>query len=133
MAKLTAEMSNFIKKERDPSTVFVGTSNKDEGIPNISAKGTFISILDDETLAYADTYSLKTLKNVRQNPHVTIAVINAQTYKGYQFKGLAEVVESGPLLDEARKQNPQVASVTKVRIQEVYLLDYGPQAGKKVA
>jgi len=132
MAKLTAEMSNFIKKERDPSTVFVGTSNKD-GVPNISAKGTFISILDDETLAYADTYSLKTLKNVRQNPHVTIAVINAQTYKGYQFKGLAEVVESGPLLDEARKQNPQVASVTKVRIQEVYLLDYGPQAGKKVA
>ena len=132
MAKLTAEMSNFIKKERDPSTVFVGTSNKD-GVPNISAKGTFISILDDETLAYADVYSLKTLKNVRQNPHVTIAVINAQTYKGYQFKGLAEVVESGPLLDEARKQNPQVASVTKVRIQEVYLLDYGPQAGKKVA
>ena len=132
MAKLTAEMSNFIKKERDPSTVFVGTSNKD-GIPNISAKGTFISILDDETLAYADTYSLKTLKNVRQNPHVTIAVINAQTFKGYQFKGLAEVVESGPLLDEARKQNPQVTSVTKVRIQEVYLLDYGPQAGKKVA
>ena len=132
MAKLTAEMSNFIKKERDPSTVFVGTSNKD-GVPNISAKGTFISILDDETLAYADTYSLKTLKNVRQNPHVTIAVINAQTFKGYQFKGLAEVVESGPLLDEARKQNPQVASVTKVRIQEVYLLDYGPQAGKKVA
>ena len=132
MAKLTAEMSNFIQKERDPSTVFVGTSNKD-GIPNISAKGTFISILDDETLAYADVYSLKTLKNVRQNPHVTIAVINAQTYKGYQFKGLAEVVESGPLLDEARKQNPQVASVTKVRIQEVYLLDYGPQAGKKVA
>jgi len=132
MAKLTAEMSDFIKKERDPSTVFVGTSNKD-GIPNISAKGTFISILDDETLAYADTYSLKTLKNVRQNPHVTIAVINAKTFKGYQFKGLAEVVEGGPLLDEARKQNPQVASVTKVRIQEVYLLDYGPQAGKKVA
>ena len=132
MAKLTAEMSNFIKKERDPSTVFVGTSNKD-GVPNISAKGTFISILDDETLAYADVYSLKTLKNVRQNPHVTIAVINAQTYKGYQFKGLAEVVESSPLLDEARKQNPQVTSVTKVRIQEVYLLDYGPQAGKKVA
>ena len=132
MAKLTAEMRAFIEKERDPVTVFVGTCNKD-GIPNISAKGTFISILDDETIAYADVYSLKTLENARQNPHVTIAVINAKTYKGYQFKGLAEVVESGPLLDEARKQNPQVASVTKVRIQEVYLLDYGPQAGKKVA
>lgn len=132
MAKLTTEMSNFIEKERDPVTVFVGTCNKD-GIPNISAKGTFISILDDETIAYADVYSLKTLENARQNPHVTVAVINAKTYKGYQFKGLAEVIESGSVLVEARKQNPQINSVTKVKVQEVYLLDYGPQAGKKVA
>lgn len=132
MAKLTVEMSNFIEKERDPVTIFVGTCNKD-GIPNISAKGTFISILDDETIAYADVYSLKTLENARQNPHVTVAVINAKTFKGYQFKGLAEVIESGPVLAEARKQNPQINSVTKVKLQEVYLLDYGPQAGKKVA
>jgi len=125
-------MRAFIEKERDPVTIFVGTCNKD-GIPNISAKGTFISILDDETIAYADVYSLKTLENARQNPHVTIAVINAKTYKGYQFKGLAEVIESGPILAEARKQNPQINSVTKVKVQEVYLLDYGPQAGKKVA
>ena len=125
-------MRNFIEKERDPVTIFVGTSSKD-GIPNISAKGTFISILDDETIAYADVYALKTLKNARQNPHVTIAVINAKTYKGYQFKGRAEVVESGSVLAEARKQNPQVNSVTKVKIQEVYLLDYGPRAGEKVA
>lgn len=132
MAKLTAEMSNFIEKERDPSTIFVGTCNK-QGVPNISAKGTFISILDNETIAYADVYSLKTLENARQNPHVTIAVINAKTYKGYQFKGVAEIVESGPILAEARKQNPQINSVTKVKLQEIYLLDYGPEAGKKVA
>ncbi len=132
MAKLTAEMSNFIEKERDPTMVFVGTSSKD-GIPNIAAKGTFISILNDETIAYADVYSLKTLENARQNPHVTIAVINAKTFKGYQFKGLAEVVKSGPVLAEARKQNPQINSVTVVKLKEVYLLDYGPQAGRQVA
>jgi predicted pyridoxine 5'-phosphate oxidase superfamily flavin-nucleotide-binding protein len=132
MAKLTAEMSNFIEKERDPTMVFIGTSSKD-GIPNIAAKGTFISILDDETIAYADVFSLKTLENVRQNPHVTIAVINAKNFKGYQFKGLAEVVKSGPVLAEARKQNPQINSVTIVKLQEVYLLDYGPQAGRQVA
>ncbi len=120
MAKLTAEMRNFIEKERDPTFIFVGTSNKD-GIPNIAPKGTFISILDDETMAYADVYSQKTLKNVRQNPHVTMTVINAKTFKGYQLKGLAEVIESGSILEDARKQNPQVSSVTKVKIQEVYL------------
>lgn len=132
MAKLTAEMRNFIEKERDPTFVFVGTSSKD-GIPNIAPKGTFITILDDETMAYADVYSQKTLENVRQNPHVTLAIISAKTFKGYQLKGLAEVIESGSILEEARKQNPQVSSVTKVKIQEIHLLDYGPQAGKKVA
>ncbi len=132
MAKLTTEMRNFIEKERDPAFFFVGTSNKD-GIPNISIKGTFTTILDDETIAYANVYPGKTLENVRQNPHVAITVFNAKTFKGYQLKGLAEVVESGPILEDARKQNPQASSVTKVKIQEVYILDYGPQAGKKVA
>lgn len=132
MAKLTPEMRHFIDKERDPVTIFVGTSSRDN-MPNISAKGTFIKILDDETIAYADVYSLKTLENVRQNPQVTVAVINAKTFKGYQFKGQGEVIESGPILEEARRQNPQIQSVTKVRVGQVYLLDYGPRAGEKVA
>lgn len=132
MVKLTSEMRDFIEKGRDPTTVFVGTSSKDNR-PNISAKGTFIRILDDETIAFADVYSRKTLENVRQNPQVTVAVINAKTYKGYQFKGRAAVIERGPILEEAKKQNPQIGSVTKVSVEEVYLLDYGPRAGEKVA
>ena len=131
MAKLTAEMREFLTSGRDPVTVFVGTTGKD-GTPNISAKGTFIHVVDDETLAYADVYSLKTLENVKNNPRVTIAAINAKTYKGYQFKGTGEVVEKGILVEEARKQNPQSKTVTKVKLDEIYLMDYGPQAGKKV-
>lgn len=132
MARLTPEMRNFIEKERDPVTVFVGTSSRDN-VPNISAKGTFINIVDDETLAYADVYSKKTSENVKKNARVTIAVINAKTYKGYQFKGRGEIVQSGPLLEAARKQNPQTQTVTKVKVEEIYLMDYGPKAGDKVA
>jgi len=131
MANLTAEMKMFLASGRDPVTVFVGTISKD-GIPNISAKGSFIHVIDDETLAYADVYSLKTLENVKNNPQVTIAAINANTYKGYQFKGTGEIVDKGILLEEARKQNPQSKTVTKVKLSEIYLMDYGPQAGKKV-
>jgi len=129
LAKLTAEMREFLTSGRDPVTVFVGTISKD-GIPNISAKGSFIHVIDDETLAYADVYSLKTLENVKSTKQVTIAAINAKTYKGYQFKGTGEVVE-GVLLEEARKQNPQSRTVTRVKLSEIYLMDYGPQAGKK--
>ncbi len=131
MTKLTPDMKDFIEKQRDPVTVFIGTSSRDR-VPNISAKGTFIHIVDDETLAYADVYSKKTLENVKKNPHVTIAVINAKTYKGYQFKGRGEIVQSGPLLDLAKKQNPQVQTVTRVKVEEIYLMDYGPKAGDKV-
>lgn len=131
MAKLTQAMKDFIEKERDPRTIFVGTSTK-KGLPNISVKGTFIKIVDDETLAYADVFSAKTLSNVQENPQVTLAIINGKTYKGYQFKGAGEIVKAGALLDEARKANPNVNSVTKVKVQEAYLLDYGPDGGKKV-
>jgi predicted pyridoxine 5'-phosphate oxidase superfamily flavin-nucleotide-binding protein len=131
MAKLTTEMKEFLASGRDPVTVFVGTIGKD-GVPNISAKGTFIHVVDDETLAYADVYSLKTLENVKSNPQVTIAAINAKTYKGYQFKGTGTVVETGNLIEEAKKQSPQLKTVTKVKLSEIYLMDYGPQAGKKV-
>ena len=124
-------MKDFIK-EKNPPQIFVGTVSKD-GIPNISIKGTFVNVLDDETIAYADVYSMKTAENIKVNPNVAIAVMNAGIFKGYQFKGKGELIESGPVLEEARKQNPGLKSVTKVKIQEIYLLDYGPQAGKKLA
>ena len=131
LAKLTKEMQDFIK-EKNPPQIFVGTASKD-GIPNISIKGTFINVLDDETIAYADVYSKKTAENIKQNPNVAIAVMNSRIFKGYQFKGKGELIESGPILAEARKQNPGLKSITRVKIQEIYLLDYGPQAGNKVA
>jgi predicted pyridoxine 5'-phosphate oxidase superfamily flavin-nucleotide-binding protein len=131
LAKLTKEMQDFIKV-RNPPQIFVGTASK-EGVPNISIKGTFINVPDDQTIVYADVYSLKTAENIKRNPNVTIAVINTTIFKGYQFKGKGELIESGPILEEARKQRPGLKSITKVKIEEIYLLDYGEQAGKKVA
>lgn len=132
MAKLTAEMKTFLASGRDPVTVFVGTAAND-GMPNISAKGTFIQVVDDQTLAYADVYSLKTMENLKHNPKVVIAVVNTKTYKGYQFKGTGEIVDKGGLVQEAQRQNPLAKTVTKVKLNAIYLMDYGPEAGKKVA
>lgn len=131
MAKLTEEMKKIFE-DRDPGVVFVGTASKD-GVPNVAAKGTFVKALDDETLVYADVFSRKTLDNVKENPYAAMAVINAKTFKGYQFKGGAEILTEGALVEEAKKQNPQIQSVTRIKVEEIYLLDYGPEAGKKLA
>jgi uncharacterized protein len=132
MAKLTAGMKTFIEKGRDPMIVFVGTASK-TGMPNIPAKGQFIRVIDDETVAFADVYSKKTRDNLKQNPQLTVAVVNVKAYKGYQFKGKGSVIESGPLVEAARKENPLVKSVTTVKVEEIYLMDYGARAGEKAS
>lgn len=113
--------------------IFIGTCDK-SGNPNVSVKGMFVKLVDDENLVYADIYSVKTLKNVQDNPKVAVAAINIKTYKGYQFKGNAEAIKLGPLFDEAKKLNfPQLLAVTKLKIEEIYSMDFGPDAGKKIA
>ena len=131
MAKLTQEMKDFFEK-RDPGVVFIGTAAKN-GLPNVAAKGTFVKVLDDETLCYADVFSRKTLDNVKENPVAAMAVVDVKTFKGYQFKGKAELITKGEFLDEAKKQNPQIQSITKIKVDEIYLMDYGPNAGKRLA
>ena len=132
MANITDEMRMFFEEQRDPKMIFIGTCDKN-GIPNVAAKGVFVKLLDTETLVYADVYSVKTLENVLANPKIAIAIINAKTFKGYQFKGTAEVVKEGPLLEAAKKATlPQLPSVTVVKIEAVYLMDYGHEAGKKL-
>ena len=133
MAKLTPEMISFFNEEREPKMIFIGTCDK-SGNPNVCVKGTFVKLLDDENLVYADIYSVKTLKNVQDNPRAAVAAINAKTYKGYQFKGTAEVIKAGPLFDEAKNlYSPNLLAVTKLKIEEIFLMDYGPDAGKKIA
>ncbi len=133
MAKLTPEMIKFFNEQKDPKGIFIGTCDK-SGTPNVSVKGLFVKLLDDETLVYADVYSVKTLKNALANPNIAVAVMDIKTFKGYQFKGKAEVLKAGPLFEEAKKLNfPQLLSVTRIKIEEIYLMDYGPDAGKKIA
>jgi len=132
MAKINEEMRRFFEEQRDPKMVFIGTCSKN-GVPNVSAKRLFLKLLDNETLVYADVYSVKTLKNINENPRVAIAVVDSKTYKGYQFKGKAEVLKNGPLFEEALKLKlPQLQSVTRIKIEEVYLMDFGPDSGKKL-
>jgi hypothetical protein len=43
----------------------------------------------------ADPSSLKTLKNLEENPKAAIMVYDAETRRGYLFKGACELVPNG--------------------------------------
>ncbi len=95
MAKLTEDMKRVIREQR---LGYVATVCSD-GTPNLSPKGT-TTVWDDDHIVFADIRSPNTIKNLRQNPSIEINVVDWFTRKGYRFKGIASVVETGPLFNE---------------------------------
>ena len=72
---------------------FVATVCPD-GTPNLSPKGT-VSVWDDDHLVFANIRSPGTLANLRQNANVEVNVVDPFLRKGYRFKGVASILESG--------------------------------------
>jgi predicted pyridoxine 5'-phosphate oxidase superfamily flavin-nucleotide-binding protein len=95
MTILTEDMKRVIREQR---LGYVATICPD-GTPNLSPKGT-TKVWDDGHLVFADIRSPRTIANLKQNPAVEINVVDWFTRKGYRFKGIATVIESGSLFDE---------------------------------
>jgi predicted pyridoxine 5'-phosphate oxidase superfamily flavin-nucleotide-binding protein len=96
MGLLTADMKRVVEEQR---LGFVATVCSD-GTPNLSPKGT-TAVWDDDHLVFANIRSPGTIANLRQNAHVEVNVVDPFVRKGYRFKGVASVLESGPVYDQA--------------------------------
>ena len=92
---ITPEIKNFLNIQK---LGYVATVSSD-GLPNISPKGTIIA-WSSEILAFADIRSPDTVKNLQNNPNVEINVIDPLLRKGYLFKGIARLINSGLQYDE---------------------------------
>jgi hypothetical protein len=134
MAKIPGEVQEFLKDK----LAWVATASPD-GTPNATPKGS-VQVLDDEHLIFADLFSLKTRDNLQNNPKVAVTVIDEKKYKGYQFKGAAQLVDSGPVfnkvverLKKAPIQLPHPKYVVIITVDSVYDQSVGPQAGKQIS
>jgi len=132
MAKITAEMKEIAAN----AEVFaLATANKDDK-PNVVSI-TFAKVLSDNELLLMDNFMQKTRQNIDANPIVAVSVW--ANSKGYQFKGKARVETSGKIFDEGTQWvksasptlNPKAAVIVKV--DEIYIITGGPDAGKRVA
>jgi predicted pyridoxine 5'-phosphate oxidase superfamily flavin-nucleotide-binding protein len=117
---------------------WVATASRD-GEPNVTPKGT-LKLLDEHHVLFADLFSLKTRKNLLENNKVAVTVVDTATGKGYQLKGIAEVLSSGALFEETCKQIkavpkalPPVQHVVKITVESVFDQSAGPDAGKQIA
>ena len=99
---------------------FVATVCPD-GTPNLSPKGT-TAVWDDDHLVFANIRSPGTLANLRLNPTVEVNVVDPLVRKGYRFKGVASILEAGPLYDRAiafYKERGVASAIREVVIVQV--------------
>ena len=97
MGILTDDMKRIVDEQR---LGFVATVCAD-GTPNLSPKGT-TAVWDGDRLVFANIRSPGTLENLRLNPTVEVNVVDPLIRRGYRFKGVATILESGPLYEDVR-------------------------------
>ena len=122
---LTADMKRVVDEQR---LGFVATVCPD-GTPNLSPKGT-TAVWDDDHLVFANIRSPGTLANLRQNASVEINVVDPFARRGYRFKGVGTVLESGALYEEAiafyKERGSRVSAIREVvmvRVQSAQPID----------
>ena len=115
---ISADMKRVVEEQR---LGFIATVCPD-GTPNLSPKGT-TAVWDGDHLVFANIRSPGTLANLRLNGSVEVNVVDPFVRKGYRFKGLASILESGPLYDRViafyreRGVTNAIDEVVMVRVQ----------------
>ncbi len=104
---------------------YVATSSA-KGKPNVSPKGT-LRVVDDKTIAFCDLFSRKTHDNLRKNSWIAVSVVNEDELKGYQFVGIAEEIEEGPIFEWMEKEvtipgkwTPTIKRVVRIDVKEIH-------------
>jgi predicted pyridoxine 5'-phosphate oxidase superfamily flavin-nucleotide-binding protein len=124
MGLISADMKRVVEEQR---LGFVSTVCPD-GTPNLSPKGT-TAVWDADHLVFANIRSPGTLANLRQNPSVEVNVVDPFVRKGYRFKGVASVLDSGPRYDEViafykeRGVANTIREVVMVQVQSAQPID----------
>ena len=92
------------------------------GPPNLSPKGT-TAVWDDDHLVFANIRSPGTIANLRHNASVEVNVVDPFLRKGYRFKGVASILDSGALYDKAiafyEERGSRVSAIREVVIVRV--------------
>lgn len=128
---MNKDMMDTIEKD---NVVFLSTCS--DNTPNVVPIG-FARPIDNEHILLVDNYMNKTRGNLEKNPRASLVLRDASKCP-YQFKGTVEIFESGKYFDDAvdwatsvmSKLSPKAAVVLKV--EEIYSVKPGPDAGKKV-
>jgi len=122
-------LNNEIKKYIDQSVLCWLATSSNENIPNVSPKEVF-TYYGDDSIIVANIASPQTVENIKQNNNVCVCFIDILVQKGYQIKGIAEIVKySEPDFAEMEKKLLQItkgefpfSTITKITINSAKMI-----------
>ena len=140
MVNVPEEVKKVAVEAVSKRTCVVGTTNK-KCIPNavpMSTRG-YPKVLEDDKFVMVDNFLDKTRKNLEENPFATITFWNPETLEGYQVKGPVEIKSSGDLYEQikseihAKRPDLPVKAIVILKVEEIYNIKPGSEAGKRIA
>ena len=114
---ITEKIGKFVSQQK---LGFVATVSPN-GTPNLYPKGT-ISVLDENTLAFANIRSPQTIENLEKNPSIEINIVDPFSRRGYRFKGMAKIISDGEEYNKillSYKQNGVKTTIKSIVIVNV--------------
>jgi hypothetical protein len=133
MVKITEEMKSVFSKVK----LFPVATASRGGIPNVVPIA-FVQLVGDDTLWNGDNYMVKSLANVKENPHLAVYIYDPDVKRCFQIKGKVEARTSGPDFEKmkatikAKNEKYPAKSLLVVKITEVFECTPGATAGKKM-
>ena len=150
MAEMSKELMDLIN---GGGYCYFATASKD-GMPNVAIIGSTRAVSPD-TIIVAAGFMNKGFKNLQENPQASVIVYSNLPFDkmhasmedfakigGGQVKGKVTVLTSGEMYEGVKntireRLGPQIADMTKaaisLKVEEVYTVGLGPDAGKRVA
>lgn len=116
--------------------VAFGTADK-KGNPNV-VPILWKTILDDETILLLDNFMKKTRENIQENKKVCVSFWNANSGEAYKIKGTAKYYQEGTIYEkgkafmQSKRPGNSPKGVVEIKIEEIYTIKSGPDAGKKL-
>ena len=86
------ELTASIKKSIDNSVLCWLATVSSKNIPNVSPKEIF-NYFEKETIIIANIASPQSIRNIVHNQNVCVSFIDILVQKGFQLKGLAEIIK----------------------------------------
>ncbi len=105
-----------------------------QGVPHLAA-GENVRVEEPDRIVFESWCCPETLRNVKGNPRVSVAVTTPDGRDGYQFLGVVEKITDTAILDGfvpglEEPGTPQVASRLEVRVEEILKFSVGVHTDK---